>query len=208
MLAKLDLKIFVGGALENNCYLVSEPKSSKAFIVDASYPADAIVAFIKKNHLNLEFVVLTHGHYDHIGGLEALDAPFYVHVSEVPVLESDLFNGSMMFGPKVSIKRPPCCLRTGANLDFCGHKIEVLHTPGHTPGSICLRLDDWLFSGDTLFCDCIGRTDLPKGSQKDIIASIKQKLFILPETLVVYPGHGPATTIGKEKRENPYVNQL
>jgi len=202
---KLDLKIFVCGELENNCYLVSEPKSGKAFIVDASYPAGPIVDFIKKNRLDLEFTVLTHGHYDHIGGLDALDAPFYVHHAEAPVLENDLLNGAAMFGSRSTLKRPPCYLKEDDGLDFRGHKIEILHTPGHTPGSICLRLDNWLFSGDTLFYKNIGRTDLPKGSHKDIINSIKAKLFVLPENIVVYPGHGPATTIGKEKKENLYV---
>jgi glyoxylase-like metal-dependent hydrolase (beta-lactamase superfamily II) len=205
-MAKLTLKTFITGSIENNCYLVYDEASRKAFLIDA--PEDnngAVREFIKENRLSLDFLILTHAHFDHIDGLKDFKTRIYVHNKDERLLNDPTLNGSLMFGPQISITQGYDFIEDGRILDFCGQKIQIIHTPGHTPGSICVKLNNWLFSGDTLFFNSIGRTDVPLGSHSALIKSLKEKLMSLDDDLIVYPGHGPATTIKQERENNPFI---
>ena len=180
-------------------------------MVDAPNPTDEVEDFIRSQNLEIAFILLTHAHFDHIKGLENYPFPFYVHKEDCSLLKNSQLNGSGFFKHLVVIKKKPRLYEVGKPLYFNNYPdsprypIEVIHTPGHTPGSVSLRLDQWLFSGDTLFLDSIGRTDIPGASQDTLIKSIKQKLLSLPPDTLVYPGHGPTTTIDREVKLNPFL---
>jgi len=203
---ELSIKTFCIGDLFNNCYLIFDNKSKKAFIVDSPAPADEIINFIQSQNLNIEFIVLTHAHFDHIGGLDSLSFPFYIHQDDLQLLKDPQVNGSAFFNSSIVVGKKPRLYKENEPLYFNSYPIEVIHTPGHTPGSVSLKLNDWLFSGDTLFFDSIGRTDIPLASQDRIIKSIKEKLLVLPSNTIVYPGHGEATTIAREAKLNPFLS--
>lgn len=201
----LELKSFVLGELENNCYLVFDEQTKNAFLIDASRPCAKIKKFIAEKKLALKFIIFTHGHFDHISGYSEFDVPFYVHPQDDEFLRDPRINASLFCGAPITLDKTPILFEDKVPLKFEGYEIEVIHTPGHTPGSVCFYLNDWLFSGDTLFYHSIGRTDIPLASSEDILNSIKQKLLILPEDTKVYPGHGAVTTIGREKTNNPFL---
>lgn len=202
----IGLKIFVLGVLSTNCYLVFDKNKRKGFIVDAPEgAAEAINVFIRKEKIDLSFIVLTHAHFDHIAGLNELELPFYLHPDDAPLLKNMNFNGSLFFNADVTVNKEPEFIDENKPLFFDKYKIECIHTPGHTPGSISLRLGNLLFSGDTLFADSIGRTDIPLASGENILKSIKEKLLVLPDDTIVYPGHGAATTVAKEHKSNPFL---
>jgi len=199
------LKTFVLGGLYNNCYVIFEKESKKGFIIDAPAESDPVKEFIRKEELDILFLVITHGHFDHIASIDTFSQKYYLHPADKPFLEDAQLNGSSYFDMPFTIKSKPLLIEEGIVLDFCSYKISILHTPGHTPGSVSLRLRDWVFSGDTLFSHSIGRTDVPLGSQDTLIASIKEKILTLPSETIVYPGHGPATTVKKERETNPFL---
>lgn len=172
---KLVLKIFVTGSIENNCYLVYDQASHKAFLIDAPHDNKGDIRdFIEKNKLSLEFLILTHAHFDHIDGIKDFKTKVYIHAKDEKMLNDPMLNGSLMFASRISITKGYDLLEDGQILDFCGQKIQIIHTPGHTPGSICVKLNNWLFSGDTLFFNSIGRTDVPLGSHTALINSLKK----------------------------------
>jgi len=201
----LTVRTFCLGDLFNNCYLIFDNKSKKAFIVDSPAPTEEVINFIQSQNLNIEFVVLTHAHFDHIGGLGSLPFPFYIHQDDLQLLKDPQVNGSAFFDSSIVVEKKPKLYKENEPLRFDSYSIEVIHTPGHTPGSVSLKLNDWLFSGDTLFLDSIGRTDIPLASQERIIKSIKEKLLVLPLNTIVYPGHGAPTTIAREKEHNSFL---
>ena len=202
----IALKIFVLGELYDNCYLVFDKNTRKGFIVDAPEGAGAAINdFIRKEKIDLSFVVLTHAHFDHIAGLSELELPFYLHPDDAPLLENANLNGSCFFSTAVIVKKEPNFLNEDKPLFLGEHKIKCIHTPGHTPGSVSLHLENLLFSGDTLFANSIGRTDIPLASSEVLLRSIKEKLLVLPKDTIVYPGHGSSTTVGKELKFNPYL---
>ena len=204
-MANLSLKIFALGELYTNCYVVYDNEKS-AFIVDAPSPSWEVVDFINKERLNIEFIALTHGHFDHISALTEMPFPFYVHKEDVQLIKNSDLNGSTFFNSSIKIEREPVSfLEENKPLVFGDSKIEVFHTPGHTPGSVCIKIGKWLFSGDTLFFGSIGRTDVPLGSYESLIKSIKTKLLVLPKDTVIYPGHGEASTIEEETTSNPFL---
>jgi len=169
-------------------------------------PADEVKAFIQAKGLKIKFILLTHAHFDHIGDLNNFDYPFYIHKDDLALLLDSSLNGSGVFLPSaISINRKPHLYPESSSLDFLSHKLKILHTPGHTPGSVSIKLEKWLFSGDTLFAGSVGRTDFPYGAQEMLITSIKSKILSLDSDTIVYPGHGPETTVLAEKKSNPFL---
>ncbi|MCM8799224.1 MAG: MBL fold metallo-hydrolase [Candidatus Omnitrophica bacterium] len=204
----MTLKRLILGPFETNCYiLVSD--SLKAVLIDPGSEPEKITQVIKKNLLKPYFIIHTHGHIDHIGADRNFSLPIYIHKEDLPLLKDPVLNLSKFFTEPFTVNSEIFTLEDRQEIKLDEIRLKVIHTPGHTPGSICLSiLDDKekiLFSGDTLFFSGIGRTDLVGASYRKLIDSIKTKLFLLDDDTVVYPGHGVKTTIGREKRENPFL---
>jgi len=204
-------EIIVVGLLEVNCFLLGCETTREGVIVDPGSDPEKILAAVEKQGLTIRQVINTHGHFDHVGGnsrvLSATGASLLVHGGDVPFL-SRAVDTAAMYGLVTENSPPPGrLLEDGMLLTFGEYGMRVLHTPGHTPGGCCLYLESEgkVITGDTLFADGVGRTDFPGSSHEALIEGIRSKLFTLPESTVVYPGHGPATTIGHEKRYNPYI---
>ena len=198
------------GPLEVNCYIIGCEKTAKAAVIDPGGDADKIMALLGKHGLDLQFVVNTHGHFDHIGAnrqlVEATGAQLLIHKADSPLLHQAKAHAAM-FGLSTELSTEPAReLLDGDVIRLGDLSIKTIHTPGHSPGGICLYVEDCLFVGDTLFAGSIGRTDLPGGDYQQLISSIVDRLMPLPDQTRVFPGHGPATTIGNEKRHNPFLN--
>lgn len=202
---KIIIETIVVGELGTNCYLVASSKTKDALLIDPGADADIIKKVLNNLKLSLKFIVLTHGHYDHIGALEDFNVPVYVHENDLEFLKNNNLNLGGDFARREKLNFEVKLLHDKDKISLADLELEVMHTPGHTPGGISLRLNKILFSGDTLFYHGIGRTDLPGGSFKQITHSIKERIFELEEDTIVFPGHGSATTIGTEKKENGYV---
>ncbi|MBN2121010.1 MAG: MBL fold metallo-hydrolase [Candidatus Omnitrophica bacterium] len=194
------------GPFAANCYVVGKPGSS-AFIIDPGDEAGKIKAIIKKYNFSVQFVINTHGHIDHIQEDSAFGVSVFIHEKDAPLLRSPDLNLSLFLSNPFILNDNTeiNLLQDGQFLKFGHDKMEIIHTPGHTQGGVCIKFGGCLFSGDTLFCRSIGRTDFKGGSHQELIQSIKNKLFILNEDLVVFPGHGPRTTLAEEKKENPFL---
>lgn len=198
---------FIAGQLENNMYLVMDENTKKAVLIDASALIPKIPETVKELGADVEYILLTHGHFDHIMGLndlkKALDAKAAICKDDLII--SDNINEFIRLFGGLSESVPPVYekfVEDGDILTVGNMRIKVIHTPGHTEGGVCYLIDDKLFSGDTLFRESVGRTDLFGGSFEKLVDSIKNKLFKLDDNITVYPGHGPATTIGHEKKYN------
>jgi len=199
----------VVGALETNCYLVCCGETSECAIVDPGAEAERIFPEVYDGELKPIVIINTHGHIDHIGAnrdmKDKFHAPLCIHAADNPMLgKSQQLELSLFLGAKDS---PPAdrFLNDEEEIKIGNGVLRVLHTPGHSPGSISLRGDGFLLSGDTLFYEGVGRTDLPGGSQKQLEQSIREKIMTLPDETVVYPGHGPHTTVGQERESNPFL---
>ncbi len=192
-----------------NCYLVGCEETKEGMIIDPGGNFERIREMIDRSGLHIKFIVCTHGHHDHISATKQTkdytQGQVYIHEKERKCLQSSLFNGAMIFGAKHEPCKEDGTLEEGDNLKVGKFSFEVIHTPGHTKGGICLYTPGYLFSGDTLFYGTIGRTDFPGGNYKEIVQSIREKLYKLPDDTVVYPGHGSETTIGFEKMNNAVV---
>jgi len=201
------------GVYETNCYILRKNESAaECLIIDTGLDADELIDFLHEHNLNPVAVVLTHGHVDHITGLGVLrenypDIEVYIHKLDAEMLTSHQYNLSAVTGTSFSTDPADYSLEEGAVVEQAGIRLQVFHTPGHTLGGICLYAenDGVVFTGDTLFADSVGRTDFPGGSIAKLITGIKEKLCVLPDETVVYPGHGPVTTIGREKAYNQYL---
>ena len=200
---KYILKALPVGPVAANCYIFGCANTKEAVVIDPGAEDNLIKQQISALGLTAICVINTHGHGDHIGANSKMGLPVFIHAADAQCLTNPLKNMSVMLG--VPISSPPASrlLEDGDKINVGDLILEVMHTPGHTPGSICLRCDEIVFTGDTLFAEGVGRTDLPGGSGFKLIKSIREKLFILSEETKVYPGHGPATTIGHEKGHNP-----
>jgi hydroxyacylglutathione hydrolase len=209
---KIDRLIL--GEFQTNSYVVRKDESAvDCLVIDAGLDASDLVAFLRQHRLNPVAVVLTHGHIDHIAGLAALRRQFprlkvYVHRLDASLLSEPRANLSLMAGVAFTTEPPDVLLEEGDVVEEAGIRLKVLHTPGHTPGGICLyaESDGVVFVGDTLFADSVGRTDFPGGDMDQLVQSIRTKLFTLPDQTAAYPGHGMRTTLAREKRANPFLH--
>jgi hydroxyacylglutathione hydrolase len=206
----MNIQCFTVGPFATNCYLIREEASNKAILVDPGFDSKRIMAQIDQAGLELKYIINTHCHIDHVAEAKLIQdrysAPFYIHEDEMPILEY-LPQQSSMFGlhhagqPKVN-----AFVKDGDELHLGKINGRVIHTPGHSPGGICLLFGTHLFCGDTLFYDSIGRTDLMLGNHQQLLNSINEKLMVLEDETVIHPGHGEKSTIGRERIQNPFLH--
>lgn len=204
------------GWLRCNCSILGDENSREAIVVDPGDEIDKILAILQRHNLHLQYVIITHAHIDHIGGAkklkEATGAPIYMNEQDLE-LYRHLDQQALMIGVATpETTSIDVLLRDGDEIQCGNIRATVLHTPGHTQGSVSLLLPDGapakLLAGDTLFRDSIGRTDLPGGNFGQILWSLKEKLLALDDATIVFPGHGPLTTIGREREWNPFLQRL
>ncbi len=205
----MKYELVVVGALETNCYLVYSEETRDCAIIDPGADPEKIIAAIADLELKPAIVLNTHGHVDHIGAncdiVQKYSVPLAMHAADTGMLQvSDYIELSLLLGARNS-PAPDRLLADGDEIAFGHAALRVLHTPGHTPGSVGFVHGGFLFSGDTLFCGGVGRTDLPGGSWKDLERSIRERILTLPEETVVLPGHGPWTTVEQERSSNPFL---
>lgn len=199
------------GTASTNCYFLYREGESDALVIDPADAGDYIYEGLTGKGFNVKAILLTHGHFDHIFGVKKLKSKssckVYAYEEEAELLADPELNVSLNVGRPTMVV-PDVLLKDNDELELAGIKLRVIHTPGHTQGSCCFYIEEagFLIAGDTLFCESVGRTDLPTGRGRKLINSIKDKLFILPENTKVYPGHGGSTTIQYEKENNPFVN--
>lgn len=207
------IKQFTVGILDTNCYVVSCPKTKNTLVIDPGFDketeAEKIIEEINRNKLHVKYIINTHGHPDHTSGnstmKEATGAPILIHEDDAALLgEHAMFAA---WGVTTDSPAADQLLHDGDIIQTGEISLKVLHTPGHSPGSMCLLSedDDVIFTGDTLFAGSIGRTDLPASSTEAMARSLKNKLMPLPDRLKIYSGHGPTSTMGTEKRSNPFL---
>lgn len=210
-MSKMEIETMVLGMVQTNCYIICNPETKEAIVIDPADNAGKIEKYLKENDLVCKGILLTHGHFDHIMAASELaaftHAPICSHEEEKELLKDPNRNASSHIHRELSLE-PEILLKDQENHIFAGLQFQVIHTPGHTQGGVCYYFADQrvLFSGDTLFFESIGRTDLPTGNYNKLIESIHQKLMKLEDVVEVYPGHGRPTTIGYERGNNPFLN--
>lgn len=197
------------GPLQVNCFIVACRKTSEAAVIDPGEEGERILHFAKEKGLRIRKVVNTHGHFDHIGAnqhiVEMTGAELLIHADDLPLLQNAR-NHAEVYGLSVAASpEPDRLLGQGDTFQVGDLAFSVFHVPGHSPGGICLLAEGHLFVGDVLFSGSIGRTDLPGGDFDSLVKGVRERLFSLPDETIVHPGHGPDTTIGRERRINPFV---
>lgn len=200
------LEKIVVGLMQVNCYILGDEKTREAIIVDPGEEASSIKKALKRLDLTAKLIVNTHGHADHIGANKALGLPIYAHRLEADFLTEPKLNLSASFGIPIKSNPAEHLLEDGDEIKVGSIKLKVMHTPGHTPGSICLKTDGIVFTGDLLFFESVGRTDFQYGSWEQLISSIRDKILALDDKVIIYPGHGPESTVGNERARNPFLN--
>ena len=209
---KLQISVFADQLFGENCYLVRRRQTSAALVIDPGLQVRRVLDQVEAEGLRIEQVLLSHGHIDHIAGVPAIQAatsaPVAMHRDDRAILDWEQFSQLPFLPPDFSPFPIDIEIEDGSSLQFQDLSLRVLHTPGHTQGSVCFLFGLDCFAGDTLFQRSIGRTDLPGGSPQKIVVSIRSVLYSLPLKTVVHPGHGPSTTIEEEMRLNPFVPAL
>lgn len=193
-----------------NCYIVVDEATNKSIIIDPGGSTEGIIEFINKNNLEIQYIVLTHGHADHIGGVIELkkqfNIPIIAHVDELELLRDSYKNLSSQMFPEAIEIEASMPVKDGDNIKFGNLEMEIIHTPGHTEGGMALKIENNLFTGDSLFKGSIGRSDFPGGNEAVLLDSIRRKLLIFSDDTIIWSGHGEETTVGEEKLFNPFLN--
>ncbi len=203
------LDVFSDNSFESNCWLIGADGTDDAVVVDPGFSPERVRALLEAEGRRPVAVLATHGHFDHVGSAAEFcgdDLPFFIHEADAPALADPLAWGAGYGAPPVPVKD----LRTvvdGDVLSFAGFRVEIAHTPGHTPGSVCFRTDGWVVSGDLVFANAIGRSDFPNSSPAAMRESLRWFLG-LADPMDVLPGHGPKTTVGRERSGNPFLQGL
>ena len=206
----MKIEQYCVGQVGTNCYFVINEETKELLVIDPGDSAQMLADQIRQKNLKPQAILLTHGHFDHAMAAETLAEMFEIQIyafeAEKETLEDPRLNVSAMIGHQ-DVYHADVYLRDEQILQLAGTKIQVIHTPGHTEGGCCyyLEKEKVLFSGDTLFCQSVGRTDIPRGSMSQLIRSIRKKLLVLPDEVKVYPGHMDITTIGMERASNPFL---
>ncbi len=203
------LDVFSDNSFESNCWLIGADGTDDAVVVDPGFSAHRIRAMLAAEAKRAVAVLATHGHFDHVGAAAEVcgdELPLFIHEADALALSDPEAWGAGYASPPVPVKDVRTLL-DGDVLTFAGFRIEVVHTPGHTPGSVCYLTDGWVLSGDLVFAGAIGRSDFPNSSPRDMERSLRRFLE-LPDGLDVLPGHGPRTTVGRERARNPFLVEL
>ena len=205
------IKSMTVGPIQANCYILGCEETLEAVVIDPGGEADRILQGLAEFKLTLKYILNTHGHFDHVAAnrrmKEATAAQILIHALDAPML-GELASSAAMWGLSAeNSPQPDRMLAEGEAVTFGNVSLNVIHTPGHTPGGVSFHADDMVFVGDTLFAGSVGRTDFPGGDADTLKHSIQQKLFTLGDAVAVYPGHMGTTTIGQERRHNPFVGE-
>jgi glyoxylase-like metal-dependent hydrolase (beta-lactamase superfamily II) len=198
------------GLLEVNCYILGDEETKEAVVIDPGGDEEEILEALKYAELNLKYIIDTHGHFDHVDAnqplKEATGAKIAIHEADAQMLSQPSADAMFFTGNRVRLSQADLLLKEDDLLSFGTYRLKVLHTPGHTPGGISLVLEGhtYVYVGDLLFAGSIGRTDFPGGSFDDLIQAVRTKIFPLGDQYSVYPGHGPVTTVGQERKYNPF----
>ncbi|MDD3185733.1 MAG: MBL fold metallo-hydrolase [Anaerostipes sp.] len=199
------------GQMQTNCYITANNQTKEAIIFDPGDDGARVISYLEKNELKLKAILVTHGHFDHIMAVPDLleeygNLPVYIQEEESDVISNPDLSLCSMIGSNVKIT-PTNLVKDGDEISLIGCKMTCIHVPGHTKGGVCYYFKEqgWLISGDTLFQQSIGRTDFPTGDLNALLSGIREKLFVLPDETVVLSGHTPKTTIGFEKKSNPFL---
>jgi len=198
------------GPLQVNCYILGDEETGEAVVIDPGDEDDRILDILNNNNLRLRYIINTHAHFDHVGVnqllKEATGADILIHEEDEELLRI-AGDQAFLYGLDITPSRPDRLLKDGDEIGIGRIKLKVIHTPGHSEGGICLLGDGFVFTGDTLFAGSAGRTDFPGGDMERLVRSIRERLALLPDNTRVLPGHGPETTIGEEKENNPFFKE-
>lgn len=208
----MNIEKLTVGALENNCYIISDEETKEAVIVDPGDEPDRILDLIKKNEYKVKYIICTHAHFDHIAAIpemkQELSANIVIHKDELLIYKNAHKHAELWGFEMEPLPEPDLLVSDNDNLFIGKISLKIIHTPGHSPGGICIKLDDILLTGDTLFKEAVGRTDLLGSNENDLKNSLKKIFKNMSDKTKILPGHGPETTIEEEKSNNYFVHSI